>query len=500
MLLAELVNAAERVAATASRNVKVATLAELIGLLSADEVAPAIGFLSGDVRQGKVGIGWARLSGVRANHARDPSLTVADLDELLTKILETTGSRSVKARDEILGEFLARATSQEADFLRRLLVGELRQGALVALVADAIAVAAGVSKARVRRAHMLAGDLGKVASVAMTTGDAGLATIGLEVLNPVLPMLASTADDVETALAVLGPASVEWKLDGVRIQVHRWDKEVRVFTRNLNDITERVPAIVAMALSLPVTTGVFDGEAIVFDDEQRPLGFKDTMSRVGRHVADEVVPTGAYFFDCLHLDGRDLIDLPLAERLEALEGVAGRYRIPSLVTENPKEAQKLMKEALTAGHEGVIVKALDSTYQAGRRGKAWRKVKPEKTLDLVILAAEWGHGRRRGWLSNLHLGARDPAGGFVMVGKTFKGLTDQMLQWQTDHFLGLKTEEKGITVYVRPELVVEIELDGVQESTRYPGGVALRFARVKRYRTDKDPIEADTIETVRSLL
>lgn len=500
MLLAELVHVAERVAATPSRNAKVAAFADLLRLLTPDEIAPAVGFASGAPRQGKVGIGWARLAGVRAKHQEEPTLTISDLDRLLDKILETTGARSIQARDKILGEFLERATSKEADFVRRLFVGELRQGALAALVAEAISSAAGVSKETVRRAHMLSGDLGRAASAALTQGEAGLADIGLEVLNPVLPMLASTADDVETALKALAPASVEWKLDGVRIQIHRRGDEIRVFTRNLNDITERVPAILAMTSNLAVDTAVFDGEAIIFDEDQRPYTFQETMSRVGRRSADEVLPTSAYLFDCLHLDGRDLIDLPLAERVKALDLVAAGLRIPSITTEDAAEAQELMDEALQAGHEGVIVKALDSPYQAGRRGKAWRKVKPELTLDLVILGAEWGHGRRRGWLSNLHLGARDPGGGFVMVGKTFKGLTDQMLQWQTEHLLGLKTREEGITVFVRPDLVVEIELDGVQTSSRYPGGVALRFARVKRYRTDKDPGEADTIEEVRSLL
>lgn len=473
MLLAEIVAVTDEVAKTRSRTAKVVLLAEVIGHLDPQEISTAVGFLAGEPRQGKIGVGWARLSGLDIQHSRRPSLTVDDLDLALTRIEETIGPRSGTGREQILTDLLGRATAAEADFIRRLLVGELRQGALRALVAEAVARAAGVPVDSVRRALMLSGDLGKTAALAFSRGQSGLASIGLEVLRPVLPMLASTADDVADALAGLELSSVEWKLDGIRIQVHRKGTKVRVFTRNLNDITDRMPEVVALARSFQVKSVVLDGEAI---------------------------STGSYFFDCLHLDGRDLIDLPLAERLDLLEKVAAKHRIPSVVTDDSDEAQRLMDSSLEAGHEGVIVKAMASTYQAGRRGKAWRKVKPALTLDLLILAAEWGHGRRRGWLSNLHLGARDPSGGFVMVGKTFKGLTDEMLRWQTDRLCDLKTEERGITVYVRPEIVVEIELDGALVSPRYPGGVGLRFARVKQYRPDKDPSEADTIDAVRSLL
>jgi len=350
---------------------------------------------------------------------------------------------------------------------------------------------------------MLSGDLGRVAAIALADGPDGLRPVGLEVGCGVLPMLASGAPDVATAIAEVGEASVEWKLDGARIQVHRREDEVRIYTRNLNDITERLPDIVAWARSLPVRAVVLDGEAIGVDDEARPHAFQDTMSSFGR---DRDVNGGAggaldaFFFDVLHVDGDDLIDRPLHERLVVLDAVVGERHIPRLVTASADEAAAVLDAALAAGHEGVMVKAIDSIYDAGRRGKAWRKVKPVLTLDLVVLAVEWGHGRRQGWLSNLHLGARGPDGSLVMVGKTFKGLTDAMLEWQTTELLARETARDGITVYVRPELVVEVALDGVQASTRYPGGVALRFARVRRYRDDKSAEDADTIETVQEML
>jgi DNA ligase-1 len=320
------------------------------------------------------------------------------------------------------------------------------------------------------------------------------------VLRPVQPMLASTAKDVTEALQETGLTSVEWKLDGIRIQVHREGGDVRVFTRNLNDITDRVPDIVADVLAMPSERLVLDGEAIAIDAGDRPMLFKETISSVGRTSAEPEVATTAFYFDVLHADGEDLIDRTLAERLEVLERVVGLRRIPRTVTDDPDVAQRVLDESLAAGHEGAMVKALSSAYQAGRRGQAWRKVKPVRTLDLVVIAVEWGHGRRKGWLSNIHLGARDSEGNFVMVGKTFKGMTDEILRWQTERFSSLERARHGITVELRPEQVVEIGLDGVQASPRYPGGVALRFARVLRYRDDKTPAEADTIEAVRSML
>ncbi|MGH8998833.1 MAG: ATP-dependent DNA ligase, partial [Acidimicrobiia bacterium] len=380
--------------------------------------------------------------------------------------------------------------------------GELRQGALEGVMAQAVADAAGVPVAAVRRATMLSGDLGATAAAALSPsgGAEALAAVGLRVGRGVQPMLASSAPGVAEAIAALGLSSVEWKLDGVRIQVHRDGHDVAVFTRNLNDITGRVPEVVAVARALPVSVVVLDGEALL----ERAL-FQHTMSRVGRHSTnpDEVgaalVPR---FFDCLHLDGEDLLDRPLSDRLTALGGAAARWRIPGTLTDDPEVAQGVLDDALAARHEGVLVKAAGGRYEAGRRGKSWQKVKVAATLDLVVLAAEWGHGRRTGWLSNLHLGARDPAqpGRFVMVGKTFKGLDDATLRWQTARFLELETHRDGITVYVRPEQVVEIALDGVQVSTRYPGGVALRFARVRRYREDKQASDADTLDALRTLL
>jgi DNA ligase-1 len=342
-----------------------------------------------------------------------------------------------------------------------------------------------------------------VALVALTEGEAGLRAIGLEVGRGILPMLASGAPDVGAALADVGPAAVEWKLDGARIQVHRHDDDVRIYTRNLNDVTGRLPGVVDWARALPVGAVVLDGEAIGVDDQAQPHAFQDTMSSFGRDrdaVGGAAGSLQAFFFDVLHLDGDDLLDRPLGERLEIVHAVAGERRIPGLVTASPDEAAAFLADALAAGHEGVMVKALDSTYDAGRRGGAWRKVKPVLTLDLVVLAAEWGHGRRRGWLSNLHLGARGPDGTFVMVGKTFKGFTDAMLEWQTEALAAREIGRDGITVYVRPELVVEVALDGVQASSRYAGGVALRFARVRRYRDDKTAADADPIEAVQALL
>ena len=466
-----------------------------------DEVRAAVGFLAGVPRQGRVGIGWATAWRVAMrSHVAQPTLTITHLDGFFDRVLETIGKGSAKARSELVSDLLHRATTQEADFIRRLFVGELRHGALEGVVTEAVAKAAGVKAASVRRALMLSGDLGRTAEVALAGGEAGLAGIALEILRPVQPMLASTADDPAAALAITGRASVEWKLDGIRLQVHRSGDEVRTFTRNLNDVTDRMPEVADVVRSLPEQRLVLDGEAIVLDTEERPHLFQETMSRVGRRTAEHEAVLVPWFFDVLVAGGEQLLDAPLSERRAALEGVADKWMIPSIVTDDAAEAQRFLDAALDAGHEGVMVKALGSTYQAGRRGKSWIKVKPARTLDLVVLAAEWGHGRRRGWLSNLHLGARDPDGGFVMVGKTFKGLTDETLAWQTARLQQIEASREGITVWVRPELVVEIELDGVQSSTRYSGGVALRFARLKRYRPDRSPADADTIDAVRALL
>jgi DNA ligase-1 len=496
-LFADVAATSRAVAAASARNAKRDALAEQLARLRPDEVAPTVGYLVGEPRQGRFGVGWATVAGVDVPPAAEPSLEILDVDAAFTDLMGMSGSGSVAARRDRLAALYGRATPPEGELIGQLLTGGLRQGALEGVMLDAVARAAGVPATVVRRAAMLAGDLGRAATVALTDGRPGLEAIGLSVLTPVQPMLASTASDVGTAIADLdGPVAVEWKLDGARIQVHRRGDDVRVFTRNLNEITEGVPHVVAVTRSLPVDDLVLDGEVLHVLDDDRPARFQDTMKGFGREAAMR-----PFFFDVLAAGGRDLLDEPLTERSSVLDEVAGEHRIPRLVTADPGEADAFLAGALAAGHEGVMVKGLDSTYAAGRRGKAWRKVKPVRLLDLVVLAAEWGHGRRRGWLSNLHLGARDPdTGSFVMVGKTFKGLTDELLTWQTAALLEREIGREGITVHVRPELVVEIALDGVQVSTRYPGGVALRFARVKRYRDDKPASEADTIGTVQSLL
>lgn len=501
MLLADLVATSDAVARTRSRNAKVESLAGLLSRLAPGEIVPAVGFLVGEPRQGRIGVGWASLRSLEGGDAAAPVLTLADVDGTIDALAATNGPGSQARRRELLTRLFGSATAAEADFLRRLLLGELRQGALEGIMADAVARAASVSVTGVRRAAMLGGDLRDTARLALTGGAAALATVRLRVLRPVAPMLAATSDDVSAALSATGPASVEWKLDGARIQVHRRDDEVRVFTRNLNDVTERLPEVVAAARTFPAHTFVLDGEAIGVGDDDRPHRFQETMSSFGRARVDEHgIPLTAFFFDCLHVDGDDLLALPLADRLDTVTRLAGPRAIPSVRTDDVAVAGEFLDRSLAAGHEGVMVKALASTYEAGRRGGAWRKVKPVRTFDLVVLAAEWGSGRRRRWLSNLHLGARGPDGAFVMVGKTFKGLTDELLTWQTEQFLARAVREEQHVVFVRPELVVEIALDGVQASRRYEGGVALRFARVRRYRSDKTPADADTIEAVRSLL
>jgi DNA ligase-1 len=497
-LLAHVVAASQAVADTASRSQKVAILAELLGRLDAAEVPVAVGFLSGTPRQGRVGIGYRTIYGIERIPAGEPSLTVGDLDRAIAEIQLATGSGSAAERRRILGDLLERATAAEAEFVRRLFTGELRQGALAGLMADAVARSAGVSGEIARRALMLSGDLTRTAEIAMTEGEPGLRAVGFQIFRPILPMLASTAESMAAAVGSFDRASVEWKLDGIRIQIHRREEEVRIYTRNLNEITQALPGIVAAVLDLPVRQAVLDGEAL-WMGAGGPASFQDTVSRIDRSAPPEGVVT--FLFDLLHVDGEDLVDTPLEERAARLEAIAPHLKIPGVLTSDPEEGQRVLDEALAAGHEGVVVKDAGSVYWAGRRGKAWRKLKPVQTYDLVVLGAEWGHGRRQGWLSNLHLGARDPrTGEFVMVGKCFKGLTDELLRWQTKELLQRETERRGIAVLVRPELVVEVALDGVQRSTRYPSGVALRFARVKRYRPDKNAEAADAIDDLRALL
>jgi DNA ligase-1 len=497
-LLAHVVTASKDVADTSSRSRKVAILAELLRAVDPSEVPLAVGFLTGVPRQGRVGVGYSTIYGIECAPAVEASLTIAELDRAIAEVKELTGSGSAAKRKQTLGELLGRATAEEADFVKRLFTGELRQGALAGVMVEAIAKAAGVSGEIARRALMLSGDLTLTAEIAMTKGEEGLRDVGFELFRPILPMLASTAESVRDGMATFERSSVEWKLDGIRIQIHRRDDDVRIYTRNLNDITHALPGIVVAVRGLPVRQAVFDGEALWMGADG-PAAFQETVSRIDSEAPPEGIVT--FLFDVLHADGDDLLDTPLEHRAARLEAIAPQHTIPRLLTSDPEEGQRVLDEALRAGHEGVVVKDAASLYAAGRRGKAWRKVKPVRTYDLVVLGAEWGHGRRQGWLSNLHLGARDPSTGeFVMVGKCFKGLTDELLEWQTKQLLERETGRRGIAVLARPELVVEIALDGVQSSTRYPGGVALRFARVRRYRPDKSAEEADSIDDLRALL
>jgi DNA ligase 1 len=505
VLLDEIARTSTDVAATSSRLAKVQRLADCLAQASSDEIPVAVAYLSGFLPQGTIGVGWAALRELPPPAPPPPTLELLQVHEAVSRIAAIAGAGSQAARRDAVGDLFGRATEGEQRFLTGLLLGELRQGALEGVMFEAVAKAAGVPAAQIRRAAMVAGDLALVAAAALAEGEEGLGQFGLTLLQPIQPMLAQTGDDLDDALARIHPARIEWKLDGARLQVHRLGKEIRAFTRNLADITDRVPEIVEVVRALEVEQIVLDGEAIALGHGDRPRPFQETMSRFGSRVkVDELrgaVPLSSFFFDCLHLDGEDLIDRPARERLEALERqLPQALRVPSIDTDEATVAQSFLEDALAHGHEGVMVKSLEAPYEAGRRGAGWLKVKVAHTLDLVVLAAEWGHGRRQGKLSNLHLGARDPeSGGFVMLGKTFKGMTDKMLAWQTEHLLELETSREGHIVHVRPELVVEIAFDGVQASRRYPGGVALRFARVKGYRPDKRPDEADTIETVRAI-
>ena len=580
MLLTDLVDASAAVAGTSARSAKIEQIAALLRHVPPSEVKVAVAFLSGEILQGQIGVGYAALGGllrvgagvrddpgVPEARAAAPALTLTDVDVAFEAIGAVAGPGSQAERRRLLAEFFGRATEREREFLVRLLVGDLGQGALEGIMTDAVARAAGVPAEEVRRAHQLGGSLPEVAQAAL--GGAGpdgpgadgprpdgpgpggpgsdgpgadgprsdgpepgddsadadaavrraltaLRSFTLRVGRPVRPMLAASAPDIAAALGRISPAAAEWKIDGIRIQVHRVGDRVAVFTRTLEDITARVPEIAEAALSLRVSAAVLDGEAVALAPDGRPRPFQVTAARtasqvdVGRQRAE--TPLSPFLFDLLHLNGADLIDTPASERHQLLSQVVPVAMLtPRIVTDDPAVAQDFFADAVARGHEGVVLKSLDSPYRAGRRGSEWIKVKPRHTLDLVILAAEWGHGRRRGVLSNLHLGARDPdTGGLVMLGKTFKGLTDEMLAWQTTRLLELadpplrdgehedRREAFGV-VRVRPGLVVEIAFDGVQASRRYPGGLALRFARVIRFRPDKNPAEADTIGAVREI-
>jgi DNA ligase-1 len=528
MLLQRVVTTSAAVSGSASRLAKIAEIAALLREVPAREIPIAVAFLSGELTQRQIGVGYAAIVDLLGSPGAElgqglpppptaPELTLAEADAAFGAIGERTGPGSQAERRQLLGALLARATEDERQFLVRLLAGDLRQGALSGVMTEAVAAAAEVPAAAVRRANQVGGSLARAAVAALSAPDAAAAaqallTVALQVGRPLQPMLAATAPTLAAALERISPAAVEWKIDGIRIQVHRAGQEVRVFTRTLDDITSRVPEIVTAALSLQVTDAVLDGEAVALYPDGRPRPFQVTSARTASQAdvarLSEQTPLTAFLFDLLHLDGEDLLDVPASERLSRLAAVApAELVIPRIVTGDLAEATAFFDVAIARGHEGVVVKSLDAGYGAGRRGGDWIKVKPRHTLDLVVLAAEWGHGRRHGWLSNLHLGARDPATGkMIMLGKTFKGLTDALLEWQTARLLELADPAVGDAaprahgvVRVQPELVVEIAFDGVQASTRYPGGVTLRFARVLRYRDDKTAAEADTIDAVRAL-
>jgi DNA ligase-1 len=508
VLLIDVATTSTDVGGSASRLAKIARIAELLSQTKPDTklVAIVVAWLSGELPQRQIGIGWAALRSLPPPAAQ-PSLTVTDVDTTFSAIGAVSGKGSQARRAELVGGLFASATEIEQTFLRRLLTGELRQGALAGVMADAVAAAAQIPAASVRRAAMLGGDLAAVAAAGLTGGTVALHAFTLQVGRPVSPMLAQTAAGVREALEKLGGKGVfEAKLDGARVQIHRAGDEVTVYTRSLDDVTARLPEVVEATLALPVHALIADGEAIALRPDGRPQPFQVTGSRFGRSVdvaaARAAQPLSVFFFDILHRDGVDLLDEPNSDRTAVLDDIVpARNRVDRLVTSDPAAAGDFLAATLAAGHEGVMAKSLTAPYEAGRRGAGWLKVKPVHTLDLVVLAVEWGSGRRRGKLSNIHLGARDPAtGGFVMLGKTFKGMTDAMLDWQTERFQELAVgATDGYVVQLRPEQVVEVAFDGVQTSSRYPGGLALRFARVLRYRDDKAPNEADTIDTVRAL-
>jgi DNA ligase-1 len=506
MLLAELVATAQAVGATRSRLAKVAALAELLRTCPPSLAAIVVSYLSGDLPQRQIGVGWASVRDLPPA-AIDPTLTIAEIDSLFSRIGELSGPGSQRQRRDLLASLFARATNEEQQFLRALLTGELRQGAQVGIMTDAVAKATRIDLAAVRRAAMLRGDLATVAAALLERGSEALDEFHLDLGRAVHPMLAQTAQTVDETLDTLGTAAFDWKLDGARVQIHRNADEVTIYTRTLEDITTRLPEVVDAVLGLPAQRLILDGEVIALRPDKRPQPFQVTASRFGTRrdnaAIHKTMPLTLFAFDILHVDGTDLIDQPASDRLAALDALMPPgMRIPRVITDDPLIAKQFLDDALKAGHEGVVAKSLSAPYEAGRRGAGWLKIKPVHTLDLVVLAIEWGSGRRKGLLSNLHLGARNPdAGGFVMLGKTFKGMTDEMLRWQTERFTELADgPTDGWVVHVRPEQVVEIAFDGVQSSTRYPGGVALRFARVIRYRDDKPADEADTIDTVRAFL
>lgn len=509
MLLAEIARTSRQITTVSARKQKVALLADLFRVASPAEVPVVVTYLAGRLPQRRTGVGYRTLSAAY-QASPEPHLTIAEVDAALEEIASVRGKGAQARRQRLLETLMSAATEEEQDFLFRLLTGELRQGALDAFAVEALAEAVEVPAGQVRRAVMFGGSLGAVASALLAEGPSALEEFSLKTGRPVLPMLAQSAKHVLEAVDRLGPCVVEEKLDGIRVQVHKDGGSVGIYTRTLDDITARLPEVSGAVAALPVRQAVLDGEVTALDEDGRPRAFQEVSQRVGSHVdvtaARGTLPVTPRFFDVLSVDGRDLVDLDAAQRHEALAQVVPEsLRVQRLVVSDPqadeerRAAEQFAQQVLDQGHEGVVVKALDSAYTAGRRGASWLKVKPVFTLDLVVLAAEWGHGRRTGRLSNLHLGARWPDGSFAMLGKTFKGLTDELLAWQTEKLLEIAEHEHHWGVTVRPELVVEIAVDGLQRSTRYPAGVTLRFARVLRYRPDKNAPEADTVDDVLAL-
>ncbi len=506
MSLAAVVQASLRVKSTRSRKAKTAALADGLRAVPPPQAAIAAMYLAGVLPQGKIGVGYAKVMALKdVPPADDTRLTLDEVHAVADRVKAESGPGSNDRRLRALASLLGRATADEQAFLRRLWVGEIRQGALESLVVDAIGLASGIDPAVVRRAQMVAGDLGAVAEVALNEGEIGMARFRLSVFTPIQPMLAQTAETVEDALARLEEAAFELKLDGARVQVHKDGDEVRVYSRRLNDVTVAVPEVVEVVRALPARRAILDGETIALTEEGRPLPFQTTMRRYGRKLDVDAMrrslPLSTFFFDGLVIDDQELLDAPARDRAAALDAlVPPEHRIERVVTDDPGQASAFVARAFERGHEGAMAKALDAPYEAGSRGAGWLKLKQAHTLDLVVIAAEWGSGRRQGWLSNLHLAARDETSGqFVMLGKTFKGLTDKVLTWQTEQLLARQTRREGHVVHVRPELVVEIAFNDLQTSPHYPAGLALRFARVKQYRTDKAADDADTLTTVRAI-
>ena len=506
MLLKDLVDVSKKVGATTRKKEKAYLLAECLKRGKGEEIALAASYLSGQIPQGSLGIGWAVLQKTLRNLDKQPrSLSLQEVNRFFDQIAQSKGEGSAAKKAKTLRDLFSLVRDDEKEFLVGLIMSEIRQGALEGLLVEAIAQASDLAVERIQRGVMFSGNVGEVARIALEEGNEGLSRFQPRLFHPIAPMLANAAEEEGDALARWGRVACEFKIDGARIQIHKNGGEIRVFTRHLKEVTERVPEIVAAARDFRLDKAIFEGETVALRPDVRPLPFQTTMRRFGR-VQDierikKEIPITSYFFDLLYLDGATLVDEPLSKRFELLSAnLPPEYRIPQIVTTDEKVAGEFLKKSLEAGHEGIMAKGVDSPYMAGHRGFYWLKIKPAKTLDLVILAAEWGHGRRKGWLSNLHLGARDPESGqFVMLGKTFKGLTDEMLQWQTERLLSLETCRDEWTVYVRPKLVAEIAFNDLQESPRYPGGVALRFARVKRYREDKSPSEADTIQRIQAM-